>query len=299
MNKTKITFLTDWGSSPQYCYDFYNKFNPNDDGCYNNLESVLTVDEADVVFIMQGTGNLSLPADMIRKLKTKRIYVIVHEPPNITSNLGIHRIPEELREQAILVDCFSQPIWYLSKGELIHSHKFHDFLDMEYTERTKKLSCIVSGKQYIPGHKSRLRFINELISKEPNLLTLYGRNNLPTNKGSLDANKKYLAYEGFEYTLCFENNRIPYYFSDKIFDSLLMWSMPIYWGAPNIGEHLPPDSFHMLGENLDSVDIEKVKDICKNPPTKRNIEAMKEARELIVNKYSMWPTFEYILKEYE
>ena len=135
---------------------------------------------------MQGTGNLPLHPETIKKLKTKKIFVIIHEHPATQSGLGLHRIPEELREQATLVSYLDQPIWYLTKVELIHSHNWCDFLDMEYTERTGKLSCIVSDKQYIPGHKNRLRFINELISKEPNLLTLYGRNKLPTNKGSLE-----------------------------------------------------------------------------------------------------------------
>ena len=79
---------------------------------------------------------------------------------------------------------------------------------------------------------------------------------------------------------------------------MLMWSMPIYFGATNVGEYLPPDSFHVLSNNLDEKDIEMVKNICNRPPSDKNIKAIKEARQLILQKHSLWPTMEYVLKNY-
>ena len=66
------------------------------------------------------------------------------------------------------------------------------------------------------------------------------------------------------------------YLSDKMFDATLMWSMPIYFGATNVADYLPPDSYHSLSKDLNDGDLEMVKDICSQPPSNKNIEAMKD-----------------------
>lgn len=48
----------------------------------------------------------------------------------------------------------------------------------------------------------------------------------------------------FKYSLCFENAReIPGYITEKIFDSLIAGCVPVYWGAPNISDHIPPNCY--------------------------------------------------------
>jgi hypothetical protein len=88
------------------------------------------------------------------------------------------------------------------------------------------------------------------------------------------------------------------YLSDKMFDAMLMWSTPIYFGATNATEYLPPDSFYELSKNLDEGDVETVKAVCAQPPSKKNIEALGEARQLILKKYSLWPSLQYVLENY-
>ena len=296
----RIAFLCSWGQSPQELYNKYKLYTPNRSGSWNNLKGVPKIEDADVVFMMESPG-ISRP-ELIEKLRTKKLFVIRHEPPDVisSSRLGLNAIPQELREKTTLVDYETQPIWFFSKWELAYSHTHEDFLSMQHSERTSKLSCLVSNKSFVPGHIKRLNFIKKLILEEPELLTLFGRNkiNYRSHMGSLSAEKKYLAYEGFEYTLCFENSRIQNYFSDKMFDAMLMWSMPIYWGAPNVADYLPSDSFHMLSENLDEGDLERVKDICKGQPSEKNIKALKEARQLILEKYSLWPSLQYVLENF-
>jgi len=66
---------------------------------------------------------------------------------------------------------------------------------------------------------------------------------------------KYFSYRGavnskrevlqkYKFSICYENVRdIPGYISEKIFDCFFAGCVPIYWGAPNITNHIPADTF--------------------------------------------------------
>jgi len=296
MTEKKIAFTCGWGQSSQELYNKYKVLSPNRSGSGNGLMAVPNIDDADVVFMFDGMSDI-YNYELIKKLKTKKLFAVRTEPPCVNKNPII--VPHSLLNVITIVDFNTQPIWYFSKWwEMSKVYSNEDFLNMPYEKRTEKLSCLLSDKNFTPGHKKRQRFVKNLITSAPNLLTLYGRNKISTNKGSLAYEKKYLAYKGFEYTLCFENCTIPNYFTDKIFDAMLMWSMPIYFGAPNVGDYLPTDSYHALSDDLDEKDVEMVKDICNKPPSNKNIKAIKEARQLILQKHSLWPTMKYVLKNY-
>lgn len=48
----------------------------------------------------------------------------------------------------------------------------------------------------------------------------------------------------YKYSLCFENGRdIPGYITEKILDSMFAGCVPVYWGAPNISDHIPETCF--------------------------------------------------------
>ncbi len=67
--------------------------------------------------------------------------------------------------------------------------------------------------------------------------------------------KKYLSYRGtieikneilksYKFAICYENARdIPGYITEKIFDCFFAGCVPIYWGAPNITDFIPANTF--------------------------------------------------------
>lgn len=51
-------------------------------------------------------------------------------------------------------------------------------------------------------------------------------------------------YANYRFALCFENMRgVKGYITEKIFDCFKAGIVPIYWGAENIGEYIPDDSY--------------------------------------------------------
>ena len=61
-------------------------------------------------------------------------------------------------------------------------------------------------------------------------------------------------YRRYDFSLCFENMSMSGYITEKIFDSFFSGCIPIYWGAPDIKDYIPKDTFIALNdfENLES-----------------------------------------------
>jgi hypothetical protein len=94
-------------------------------------------------------------------------------------------------------------------------------------KRDKLISLIASEKQKMPGHKFRHEIINTL-SKES--FEILGRGYRPfVNKA--DGLLPYM------YSIVIENCQEDDYFTEKIVDCLICGTIPLYWGASNIGNY--------------------------------------------------------------
>ncbi|AKI02413.1 Glycosyltransferase family 10 (fucosyltransferase) [Hoeflea sp. IMCC20628] len=101
-------------------------------------------------------------------------------------------------------------------------------------EKTRLVSLIASAKDYYPGHKLRHQVVARLRERGTDV-DILGRGYAPFDKKS-DGLAPYC------YSIIIENVREPGYFTEKLIDCLLCETIPIYWGAPDIG-----DVFDMRG----------------------------------------------------
>ena len=81
-----------------------------------------------------------------------------------------------------------------------------------------------------------------------------------------------------------------------IYDSIINWCVPIYWGMSNISKlGLPKDSYHKF--NITD-DPKVIIDIIKaNPITDKTIEVLTKARKCIMFKLNFWEKIYQTLKE--
>lgn len=64
----------------------------------------------------------------------------------------------------------------------------------------------------------------------------------PSYRGKVGS--KLETMQRYRFSICYENVRdIPGYITEKIFDSFLAGCVPVYWGASNIGIHIPDTCF--------------------------------------------------------
>ncbi|OOG63060.1 hypothetical protein B0E45_29625 [Sinorhizobium sp. A49] len=61
-------------------------------------------------------------------------------------------------------------------------------------------------------------------------------------RGAVDDKQSIMS--GYRFNLCYENARCSRgYITEKIFDALRAGCVPVYWGAPDIEERIPPEAF--------------------------------------------------------
>lgn len=144
-------------------------------------------------------------------------------------------------------------------------------------EKEKTLSCIASKLQQFKGHRLRLHFINTLKEEIPSI-DFFG-------KGSNYIPDKMDGLLPYRYSLAIENTTAPYYFTEKITDCFLAYTVPIYYGCKNIGQYFPERSFILVDIEEPTKAIEKIRQVMEKDDWQQRVSALQEARDLVLNKY--------------
>jgi hypothetical protein len=134
------------------------------------------------------------------------------------------------------------------------------------------------GKRLIPGHLARLEFYRKL-RRAGVPLALYGRG-LPSDvSGDGPIACKGHVMRPARFTLAIENyGEGDQYITEKIWDPLVCWSLPIYFGSKAADKLIPKESFIRLPD-LGDAGVQVVVETLRNPSIwNERLEAMAEAR---------------------
>ncbi|HOX07101.1 MAG TPA: glycosyltransferase family 10 [Planctomycetota bacterium] len=171
-----------------------------------------------------------------------------------------------------------------------HVNRDYDFLaKCPPLDKDRDLSWVTSSLATLPGHRRRLGFLRKITGQVP--FDLFGRGFQPIDD-------KWDALAPYRYSLAVENHSNPYYWTEKISDCLLAWTMPIYHGCTRIAEYLPADC--MIRLDIDDPDaVEKIREAVASDRWKKNRDAIAHARELILNKHQLFPLVAGMVAEHE
>jgi len=92
------------------------------------------------------------------------------------------------------------------------------------------------------------------------------------------------VYETHKYMIEFDATG-EHYFSERVLDCILLWSMPIYWGGNGLQKYLPENSFKLL--NIDG-NGQDVIEIAHSDFYEKNIDNLAKARDVLLNKLQIW-----------
>lgn len=110
--------------------------------------------------------------------------------------------------------------------------------DVGMYQKERLLSIVASHKQWTVGHKLR----HEIVTRYTGKMDAYGSgyNDIINNyKGTRLG--KVLALAPYHYSFAIMNAKFDGYFTEILNDVLLVGTIPIFWGASNIGEYFNPD----------------------------------------------------------
>lgn len=171
--------------------------------------------------------------------------------------------------------------WHIGKS-------YDELIGLQPGSKKDKVSWITSNNSFYPQHKTRLDFINYLKSKQFDF-DLFGRGFHPIED-------KFDGIYPYKYTIAAENYIGDDYFTEKISDAFLSWSMPIYSGCRNISRYFPEGSLIKVDLNKPEEALEIIKQAIADKLWDKNIDAIKEAREMVLNKYQLFPMVADLIK---
>jgi hypothetical protein len=173
-----------------------------------------------------------------------------------------------------------------------HGYMWHITPLKSIAFKSKLMSIIISEKIYAFGHLYRHKLVKKIL--ENNLpIDIWGRGciyydiiNDDRIKGNFTDTEPYLDYK---FHICIENYQLNEYFSEKITNTLLTSTTPIYFGCHNIDNYFPEQVIKLSGNEND--DILLIMDIVSNPNKyikKINLNLVKDNINLIKNINSIF-----------
>lgn len=234
----------------------------------------------------------TIPRDMVVNCPKENIWLLMHEPPAKKEHCWFHKAYKH---------CYRvyTPNTSLQGDNIIHSHavmswlvgKNYDFLiNCPIPDKPKSLSWVTSNLNWLPGHQKRMNFLNALQHSVE--FDLWGRGFNPIAD-------KWDGIAPYRYSLAIENYSGMYYWTEKIADCFLSYTMPIYYGCTNISNYFPPESYIAIDLNQPQEAIEIIKDAIASDLWIRNREAIIHARELVLKQHQIFPFISKNIQEHE
>lgn len=171
-------------------------------------------------------------------------------------------------------------IWYLPIS-------FRELNEMGIPDKVKSLSWITSGIDRTASHRDRLAFLRRAqTSGLP--IDLYGRQLPPDIPNLGELNNKWHGMAPYFYNLAIENySGNGWYVSEKLWDALLAWCLPIYYGGSAADRLLPPGSFLRL-PSLDEKGLAYIREVTATPDAWQAAKgSIAEARQIILHKLNL------------
>jgi hypothetical protein len=139
-------------------------------------------------------------------------------------------------------------------------------------DKSKLVSCVVSDLQMTDGHKLRLEIAKQIADSGE--VDMYGKafNYIP---------RKIDALKDYRFSFAMENDCYESYFTEKLHDCLLTGTMPIYLGAPNIGDFYNLDGIVIMDKNANG-EVTFDSEILSDEYYNDHIDAVKDNYERVL-----------------
>jgi len=286
------------------CNDSFEPFihqQCNNHGIFNNVKFV-TSGSSDLIIVLNKYNNIVRYAN-----KGIPIYLWLIEPPDYldlytqNNNLIIYDkiytckyLTNVTKDKQVITPPFVH--WhhaYNSRTNYIFNGylPFNTLLKNKiYKNKAEKVFILDSHINNISGHASRIKFIESI---ENFNFDLYGSKLWKSHsryQGQL-LNFKLITQQKYKYSLVIENQLDKIYWSEKITDSFLANSFPIYYGSDSIKDYFPQRSFY----KLDDLQLTNTDYLYKNIRDLVDLRSLEEARDLVINKYNIFNIFSNLL----
>ena len=163
------------------------------------------------------------------------------------------------------------------------------FSNLQKTDKKIELSVICSNKRHTENHKLRVEFLNILKNHFKDKLLWFGN-------GINEIENKFEVISNSKYHIVLENDSKYNLISEKLYDSYLGLSFPIYYGAPNVNDYFDINSLSMININDINGSIRTIENVINNNFYDKNINLLNSEKEKVLNEYNMYNRICEIIK---
>ena len=245
------------------------------------------VEECDFLLML----NNRMKTDINVRCQKDHIWAIMQEPyvkgfndwmvegHGFFSRVFTHHVPGQEGKYVV-----SQPAipWHINRS-------FDELISCSVPDKPKKLSWIVGHARDLPGHMKRLAFLRLLQADRSLDIDLFGR-------AIHYIEDKWDGLAPYRYSLAVENSSSPDYWTEKIGDCFLTWTVPLYWGCTNLERYFPPDAFIRIDISEPRKTLDFIKRVIDEDDREKRLPALEEAREKILYNYQLFPHIANIVK---
>jgi hypothetical protein len=267
---TLVRIIKDWA------WPDLNRQTPGKNGFWQGVQfSEQPVLECDYAVILN-----FMPKPVSVACFPDHIWTVMQEPP-ISEYSQMHR--GDAGEARVFTQNTS-----LSGARYIYSHgalpwhveRDYDFLKKcPPPDKLRTLSWITSSLNVFQGHRHRMEFLKKINHHIE--FDLWGRGFEPIND-------KWDGLASYRYSLAIENYSGPYYWTEKIADCFLSWTMPIYYGCTNLEDYFPKESFIQIDIH-DPEAVGRIRAAVCSDQWLRRRDAIAEARKLVLDRHQLFP----------
>ena len=268
-----VRIIKDWNSP-----DIFRQ-TPDGDKIWDEVE--FTTDEIrefDYLVVLNTTNK-----EVIFKCRKNGKFLFTQEPP-------IPRYKWHKKIFKYVDEVFTS--WDIKGAKIINNHgclpwhinkTYDELINLEPNDgfvKQDKISWITSNLRLNKGHILRMDFKDKI---EGHLdFDLFGR-------GFKEIDDKFDVVYPYKYSFAIENSCYEDYWTEKIADCFLSWTIPIYYGCPNISKYFPENSMIHIDPSKPEEAVKIIQKAMDENFWEKNFDSLKEARELVLHKYQLFP----------
>jgi hypothetical protein len=168
---------------------------------------------------------------------------------------------------------------------------YDELMSEPMPDKTRGVSWIASNLALMPGHRKRNALREFLMRKRPPKVEIFGR-------GVRYIENKWDALAPFRYSLAIENSSSPDYWTEKVADCFLSWTLPLYDGCTNLEDYFDPESFIRIDAGDHAGTLRRIDELGRGDEWERRLPAIAESRRRVLHHYQLFPALARAITEY-
>ncbi len=205
-----------------------------------------------------------------------------------------------------IVVTYQEP-WAISHPNLIFSHAgeywFYGLSEthaVSYDELTRRgpspkerlISTVCSSKrQRHTMHHDRYDFTQRLAAALPELAVFgHGVRNMADKAEALDP---------YRYHVAIENQTCPHYWSEKLADAFLAFTLPFYCGCPNVADYFSPECLIPIDIADFDGSLATIREAMATNQYEKRLPAIIEARRRVLDEHNLFALLHRIIRDHD